>query len=98
MRLLIDHGADVKARDDTGSTPLHMASASGIPELVQLLIEHGADVRGQDRSNRTPLHLASSRVSAKTPLLLILLKADINGMGRRSGQSVLRITPWMLTQ
>ena len=69
MRLLIDHGADVKAKDDIQSTPLHMASSSGIPELVQLLIEHGADVRGQDRSNRTPLHLASSRVSAKTASL-----------------------------
>ena len=67
MRLLIEHGADVKARDETQSTPLHMASYSGIPDLVQLLIEHGAgtNVQDRDRSQRTPLHLASSRVSAK---------------------------------
>jgi ankyrin repeat protein len=65
MRLLIEHGADVKAQDETHSTPLHMASSSGIPEIVQLLIEHGADVSGRDRRHRTPLHLASSWVSAK---------------------------------
>ena len=65
MGLLIEHGANVKAQDETQSTPLHMASYSGIPDLVQLLIEHGADTNGRDRSQRTPLHLASSRVSAK---------------------------------
>lgn len=68
MRLLIEHGADVTAQDETLSTPLHMASSSGIPDLVQLLIEHGADANGQDQSHRTPLHLASSRVSAKLHL------------------------------
>ena len=67
MGLLIEHGADVKAQDETQSTPLHMASYSGIPDLVQLLIEHGAGANAQDRdrSQRTPLHLASSRVCSK---------------------------------
>ena len=79
MRLLIEHGADVKAQDETQSTPLHMASYSGIPDLVQLLIEHGADSNGQDRSQRTPLHLASSRVSAKiTSLVFFRLRTDVN--------------------
>ena len=79
MRLLIEHGADVKAQDETQSTPLHMASYSGIPDLVQLLIEHGADSNGQDRSQRTPLHLASSRVNAKiTSLVFFWLRTDVN--------------------
>lgn len=78
MQLLIDHGADVKAQDETQSTPLHMASSSGIPDLVQLLIKHGADTNGQDRSQRTPLHLASSRVSPETTSLFIRLRTYVN--------------------
>ena len=70
LRLLIEHGADVTAQDETQSTPLHMASYSGIPDLVQPLIEHGADAKRQDRSQRTPLHLAASRVSTKITSLV----------------------------
>ena len=66
MRQLIDHGADVAARDGTGLTPLHLAAFSGSVEVVQLLIEHGADVTAQDGCNVTPLHSASSTVSSMT--------------------------------
>jgi ankyrin len=68
VMLLIDHGADVAAEDETHSTPLHLAALSGSADTVRLLIEHGADVTAQDRRYRTPLHLASelSSVSAKT--------------------------------
>ena len=80
MQLLIDHGADVKTQDETQSTPLHMASYSGIPDLVQLLIEYGANANGQgrDRSQRTPLHLASARVSAKITDLFFRPRTDVN--------------------
>jgi ankyrin repeat protein len=40
---LIEHGADVTARDKHGSTPLHQASLSGNAELANFLVEHGAD-------------------------------------------------------
>ena len=64
VRLLIEHGADVKAPDEAYTTPLHLASSLGVPEIVQLLIDHGADVTVQDRTHKTALHLASSWVSA----------------------------------
>ena len=76
-QLLIKHGADVKARDETHSTPLHMASSSGFPLLVALLIEHGADPTAKDHRHRTPLHLASSWVSSQTAFLFIQYKADV---------------------
>ena len=78
MRLLIEQGANVKAQDKTRSTPLHMASYTGIPDLVQLLIEHGADTNGRNRSQSTPLHLASSRVSAKITFLFFHPRTDVN--------------------
>jgi len=61
VRLLINHGADVTAEDETHSTPLHLASSLGTAETVQLLIECRADVNARDGNHRTPLHLASSR-------------------------------------
>ncbi|KAH9035978.1 ankyrin repeat-containing domain protein [Lactarius hengduanensis] len=61
VRLLIGHGADVTAQDETKSTPLHLAASFGSAETVRLLIKHGADVTAQDGNFRTPLHLASFR-------------------------------------
>ena len=66
VKLLIDNGADVTAQDETGSTPLHLASSFGGAETARVLIKHGADVTARDGNRRTPLHLASSRVSTET--------------------------------
>lgn len=66
VQVLLAHGADVTARDDTHSTPLHLASSRGTPEIVQLLIEHGADVNALNGNRKTPLHLSSSCVSPNT--------------------------------
>ena len=71
VRLLIKHGADVNARDEAQSTPLHLASSRASTETVRLLIEHGAIVTALDGSHRTPLHLVSSRVSSTTMSLSI---------------------------
>ena len=65
MQLLIQHGADVNARDNGNSTPLHLASRWGVVESVQLLVQHGADVNARDEDDSTPLHLVF-RVSAET--------------------------------
>ena len=64
VKLLIDHGADVTAQDETQSTPLHLAAYHRSTQTVWLLIEHGADVAARDRSNKTPLHLALAKVNS----------------------------------
>ena len=60
VRLLVEHRADVTAKDKSFSTPLHLASSFGTPEIVRRLIERGADITAEDESRRTPLHLASA--------------------------------------
>lgn len=45
VRLLVDQGADVNARDDLGRTPLHYATSGPI---VQFLLESGADPTIED--------------------------------------------------
>ena len=69
---------DVTAKDENLSTPLHLASSSGIPEIARLLIERGADITSRDINRRTPLHLASSWVSASAATLLFHHKLDVN--------------------
>ena len=56
VRLLLEHGADVNARAKNGSTPLHIASTFGAPEVARVLLEHGADVNARDADGRTPLY------------------------------------------
>lgn len=42
-RLLLTHGADVNARQQSGFAPLHAAAQNGQADLVRLLLAHGAD-------------------------------------------------------
>jgi ankyrin repeat protein len=80
VRLLIQNGADVTARDETNSTPLHLASSKGSGETVDLLIRCGADVNAYDGRHLTPLHLAaSSRLASDGDIVRLLLSHGANG-------------------
>ncbi len=59
--LLLDRGADVNARDDSGYTPLHFAARwQGNTDLAALLLERGAYVNAlTDGLTLTPLHEAA---------------------------------------
>ena len=76
-QLLLKHGADVTAQNNTHTTPLHLALSSGVPEIVQLLIEHGADINTPDGDHKMPLHLARSPDIVR---LLIKNGADVNAL------------------
>ena len=70
VRSLLENGAYVNAKDEFGSTPLHLASSEGSYETMRILIEHGADVAAKDTSDRTPLHMALSWVCSTTASLI----------------------------
>jgi ankyrin repeat protein len=59
-QLLIDHGADVRAADNSGETPLHLAAEAGLNSraIAELLIAKGAPVNARSDSGCTPLHNA----------------------------------------
>ena len=42
-QLLLDNGADVKAKDENGDLALHYAIEENQPDTVQLLLDHGSD-------------------------------------------------------
>jgi ankyrin repeat protein len=64
-RLLLDHGAQVNAKNYRGETPLHLVSRGEYDSpddgvrIVELLLERGTDLNSQDNVGWTPLHAAS---------------------------------------
>ena len=85
--ILIHIGADVKARDKDGKTPLHLLRwTAAVPALVRA----GADINAQDKDGNTPLHLLA-RSGADMVSALISAGADINA------RNILQQTPLHLT-
>jgi ankyrin repeat protein len=72
-RRLIDAGADVDARDDVGSTPLHFAAKGESEDVVRLLVDSGADVNAVNSRGETPLNNAVSNTTpARLPIVRLL--------------------------
>ena len=57
---LVNAGADLEVRTESGFTPLHVAAGiSKTPAVVTALVNAGADLEARDESGLTPLHVAS---------------------------------------
>ncbi|GAA6086281.1 transient receptor potential cation channel subfamily M member 7 isoform X1, partial [Tachysurus ichikawai] len=69
---LLQHGANVHARDDGGLVSLHNACSFGHAEVVDLLLRHGADPNSRDNWNYTPLHEAA--IKDKIDVCIVLLQ------------------------
>ena len=56
VRLLLQRGLDVHAKDNNNNTPLHSAAFSGTLEIARVLLDHGANANAENKQGRTPLH------------------------------------------
>jgi ankyrin repeat protein len=75
VKLLLEAGANVNARNPTGSA-LARAAQQGNAEIVRLLLQAGADVEAKDDSGWTPLFSAAMTGGAET--VEVLLRAGVN--------------------
>ena len=70
VRLLLEKGADVNAKDKYGETALISASLCGFTGTVRLLLDKGADVNAKTNDGHTALMYASSNMHADVVRLL----------------------------
>lgn len=59
-RMLIERGAEVRAKNTKMQSPVHMAARAQSVECIDMLLRAGADVDARDADDRTPLHSAIS--------------------------------------
>ena len=59
VKLAVELGDDVNAKNDDGVVALHGAAYVGSDSIVQFLIDEGADVNAKDSSGQTPFTIAS---------------------------------------
>jgi len=64
-QVLLDAGANVNARDDSGRTALHAAAAQGYSDVVKFLAEHGADLAVKDVDGVTPIDAANGKLRGR---------------------------------
>jgi ankyrin repeat protein len=60
-KALLDHGADVNARNTGGITALMIAAAANEADLASLLIKAGADTSAKDENGKTALGIARDK-------------------------------------
>jgi ankyrin repeat protein len=73
VKLLLARGANAKAADEDGQTPLHFARRA---DIAGLLIKAGANVNRADKYQWRPLHVAVSRDEPEMVRLLLQSGAD----------------------
>jgi ankyrin repeat protein len=75
---LLDAGAPIESKDESGYTALHNAAFWGREEIAKLLIGRRADVNARAMSQFTPLHEAARCKSLAVAKLLLAAGADVN--------------------
>lgn len=83
-------GGQIKAVNEMGRTPLHLAALGGKIEVVRAVMAFGPVIDATDRMGRTPLMLACISGSDEVVRTLVVAGADVNA--RDVGQT----TPLMI--
>lgn len=78
LRALLESGEiDVARQNEHGFPPLHVATLTEKPEIIDLLLEQGADINARDKFQSTPLHIAANEGLLATTAHLLKYKPDL---------------------
>ena len=58
VKILVEAGADVNARNEADFTALHGAAFRGLNEVIEYLVAHGAEINARDYRGRTAFRIA----------------------------------------
>jgi len=85
MKLLIEHGADIQAKNAEGISPLIAVSSKNNPDLVAHLLKHGADPQAKMNDGTTaliaairPMFSSYTNETVETVRLLLVAEADVH--------------------
>jgi ankyrin repeat protein len=84
QRIVYAYPEAVSAKNKDGSTPLHLAAASGGKAICETLLSAGADPNVKDGKGRTPLGIATTRGYHEVAQLLL---SAMEGGPKRPGVS-----------
>jgi hypothetical protein len=91
IKLLIEYGADTRAKTHENWEPLHCACKWSHVEAASLMLHNGAYINALTNGNVTPLHLASATKN-RNLIELLLYHPDINlDIKNNSGDTALDI-------
>lgn len=80
VKIFIEAGAEVNAKNDREATPLHIATGFGFVDIVKLLLQEGATFENKNHLGRTVLHNAAYYGRPEIVLLLLNIGANIQAI------------------
>ncbi|EAX88109.1 hypothetical protein TVAG_422640 [Trichomonas vaginalis G3] len=80
VKLLLDFGADINARNKVGHTPLLCAVFDNQLECARLLIDRGADVNDCDNEGFAAIHIAAGNGHMDVLKFLVTKGADLGAL------------------
>jgi len=90
VRVLLNRGANVNAKDAVGKTVLMIAAEKGIADTVRVLLDEGANVNAKDKTGATALMLATLKQDHSDKIRALLDKgADVNAKAGDGGTALM---------
>jgi ankyrin repeat protein len=102
VRYLLEHGADLNAKDEFGDDALIRAAGMGDAEMTELMLLKGADARRFDKAGFTALQMAQNFSDRSRVNLLLKAGSDVNAANTFSGMvkngpiALTRMTPLLM--